>query len=213
MRQLSPPCQSETVWSLTLLERRMAIPVNNGRQAGIWMKLHPGAVVLSSLFLVWMISPIILLLYLHFLRRSKRRNSWEQRTGVPVLVHWKWIRLGTMSLQVRSLASLSGLRVRCCHELWCSRRPGLDPALLWLWCRPAAIAQIRPLAWEPPYATGAAVKRQRKKGKKGERDECCRYSWTNRFQELEVAKCHPTPSSERLLCQDLSQGVSTLVMR
>ena len=24
-----------------------------------------------------------------------------------------------------------------------------DPALLWLWCRPAAVAPIRPLAWEP----------------------------------------------------------------
>ena len=37
--------------------------------------------------------------------------------------------------------------------------PGLaqwvkDPALLWLWHRPAATAPIRPLAWEPPYAAG-----------------------------------------------------------
>ena len=32
-------------------------------------------------------------------------------------------------------------------------RHGLDLALLWLWCRPAATAPIRPLAWEPPYAT------------------------------------------------------------
>ena len=31
-----------------------------------------------------------------------------------------------------------------------------DPALLWLWRRPVATAPIRPLAWEPPYATGAA---------------------------------------------------------
>ena len=32
----------------------------------------------------------------------------------------------------------------------------LDPALLWLWCRPAAVALILPLAWEPPYAVGMA---------------------------------------------------------
>ena len=38
------------------------------------------------------------------------------------------------------------------------RRHGLDPALLWLWRRPAAIAPIRSLAWEPPYAEGAAPK-------------------------------------------------------
>ena len=46
------------------------------------------------------------------------------------------------------------------------RRYGLDVALLWLWCRPAATAPIRPLAWEPPYAVGAALKRQKTKQKK-----------------------------------------------
>ena len=34
--------------------------------------------------------------------------------------------------------------------------------LLWLWCRLVATALIRPLAWEPPYAAGAALKRQKK---------------------------------------------------
>ena len=45
-------------------------------------------------------------------------------------------------------------------------RRGSDPALLWLWRRPVAIALIRSLAWEPPYAVGAAqemAKRQKKK--------------------------------------------------
>ena len=36
-------------------------------------------------------------------------------------------------------------------------RWSLDLALPWLWCRPAAVALIRPLAWEPPYATGVAL--------------------------------------------------------
>ena len=35
-----------------------------------------------------------------------------------------------------------------------------DPMLLWLWRRMAATALIVPLAWEPPYAMGAALKRQ-----------------------------------------------------
>ena len=39
-------------------------------------------------------------------------------------------------------------------------RHGSDPALLCLWCRPAAVAPIRPLAWEFPYATGRALKRK-----------------------------------------------------
>ena len=42
-------------------------------------------------------------------------------------------------------------------------RFGLDPPLLWLWYRPAAVAPISPLAWEPPYAAGAALKSQKKK--------------------------------------------------
>ena len=41
-------------------------------------------------------------------------------------------------------------------------RRGLDPVLLWLWCRLAATAPIRPLAWEPPYASGVVLKRPKK---------------------------------------------------
>ena len=43
------------------------------------------------------------------------------------------------------------------------RRRSLDPALLRLRCRPAAVALIEPLAWEPPYASGVALKRQKDK--------------------------------------------------
>ena len=32
-------------------------------------------------------------------------------------------------------------------------------------CRPAAVAPIRPLAWEPPYATGVALEKTKKKKK------------------------------------------------
>jgi len=35
-------------------------------------------------------------------------------------------------------------------------RLGSDLALLWLWRRLVATAPIQPLAWEPPYAAGAA---------------------------------------------------------
>ena len=62
----------------------------------------------------------------------------------------------------------SGVAVSCGIGHRCSS----DPELLWLWCRPVATAPIRPLAWEPPYAAGAALekaKRQNdKKKKKGE---------------------------------------------
>ena len=42
-------------------------------------------------------------------------------------------------------------------------RRGLDPELLWLWCRPPSAAPIQPLAWKFPYAEGEALKRPKKK--------------------------------------------------
>ena len=59
------------------------------------------------------------------------------------------------------------------------RRRCSDPALLWLWCRPVATAPIGPLAWEPPYAAGAAQeiatttkkdKRKREREREGEKE-------------------------------------------
>ena len=49
------------------------------------------------------------------------------------------------------------------------RRCSSDLALLWLWLRPAVVAPIRPLAWEPPYATCEGLKRQKDKKKKKKR--------------------------------------------
>ena len=61
---------------------------------------------------------------------------------------------------VLSLALLSGLRILRCLEVWCrSKMQRIQRR------RPAATALIRPLAWEPPYATGSAVERQKDKKK------------------------------------------------
>ena len=42
------------------------------------------------------------------------------------------------------------------------RRLNSDPMLMWLWCGPAATVPIRPRAWEPPCAAGAALKKLKK---------------------------------------------------
>ena len=52
--------------------------------------------------------------------------------------------------------------MRCGIGLRC----GSDPTLLWLWCRPAAPAPVQPLAWEPPYAMGVVLNRQKTKKEK-----------------------------------------------
>ena len=61
------------------------------------------------------------------------------------MAQWKQIQLVSMRMQVLSLASLSGLRIQRCRELW---------------HRLAATAPVHPLVWEPPYASGAALKKQ-----------------------------------------------------
>ena len=80
--------------------------------------------------------------------------DWE----VLIVAQWKQIRLGIMRWQLWSLASRSGLRIRCCVSCGVGCRHGSDLALLWLWCGPVAAAPIGPLAWEPPYAASAAPK-------------------------------------------------------
>ena len=51
------------------------------------------------------------------------------------------------------------------------RRRGSDPVLLWLWCRPVTTAPIRPLAWEPPHAAGAALEKAKRQKKRKEKEK------------------------------------------
>jgi len=76
--------------------------------------------------------------------------------GVPAVAQQKRIWLVSMRTLVWS-------GIWCCHECSVGHRYSSDPALLWLWQRPAAIALIWLLAWELPYASGVALKRQKKK--------------------------------------------------
>ena len=75
----------------------------------------------------------------------------------------QWKQSVETRLQVQSLASLSGLRIQGCGV---GHRRSSDLALLWLWQRLAAVALIQPLAWEPPYVSGIALKKGKKKKKK-----------------------------------------------
>ena len=94
-----------------------------------------------------------------FVQNVQNRQIHRDRKGVPIMAQQKWIWLVSMRTQVRSLASLSGLRIWCCESCGVGCRRGSDPVLLWLWRRPAAISPIGPLAWELPYAGGVALKR------------------------------------------------------
>ena len=70
-----------------------------------------------------------------------------------------------MKTQVPSLASLSGLRIRRCREVWCRSQTQLRFGIAMAVMQANSTAPIQPLAWEFPHA---ALKRQKKQKKKNQ---------------------------------------------
>ena len=64
-------------------------------------------------------------------------------------------------MQVRSLASLNGLRIQYCGKLQCRVQKRLGSRVAVAVAKASAAALIRILAQEPPHATGMAVKRKK----------------------------------------------------
>ena len=96
------------------------------------------------------------------------KTKHKKQTGVPIVVQQKQIQLGTMSFRVQSLSLLSGLRIRHCHELWCGSQMQLGS------CTAVAVVYAggySSLAWEPPYAAGAALEKAKRQIKKKKRKE------------------------------------------
>ena len=107
----------------------------------------------------------------------------------------------------------SGIAMSCGAD----RRCGLDPALLWLWCRLAATAPIPPLAWELPYATGVALKRQKEKKKKKKKILHYATAWMNlesdKLSEISQAqedKIHMIPHGRLILFKILAISMDSV---
>ena len=92
-----------------------------------------------------------------------------------------------MRMRVQSLASLSVLKIHCCRELW---------------NKLAAAAPIGPLAWEPPCAVGAALRKKKKKKEK--RKKVLEFLlWHSRISGTSAAPGHrfnPQPSIVNWSC-------------
>ena len=72
-------------------------------------------------------------------------------------------------------------------------RHGSYLELLWLWCRPAAIAPIRFLAWVLPYAAPAALKRPKEKKKKKEKRKSKEKKKTERKEKQRPTRWQTNP--------------------
>ena len=76
----------------------------------------------------------------------------ELHNGVPVVAQWL--------ANPTSIHEDTGLIPGLAH--WVKNS---DPSLLWLWHKLAATVLNGPLAWEPPYAEDAALKKTKQKNK------------------------------------------------
>ena len=97
------------------------------------------------------------------LAMKSRSPQWNVSFGVPVVAH----QVKNLTSIYEDAISIPGLAqwVEDLSFLWAVVLVwdvAWIPSLLWLWYRPAAAALIWPLAWELPYALGAALKATKK---------------------------------------------------
>ena len=98
-------------------------------------------------------------------------NTPGKKIGVPFIAQWFKNPTRILRMQVWSLASLSGLRIQHYCELWCRLQTWLRSRVAVPVVKLAAVALIRTLVWELPYALGAALKSKGKKKKKKEKEK------------------------------------------
>ena len=127
-----------------------------------WSKLQSWEVISSSIFnfyyinlqIACFLNPPRSNIFIYSttkLSRGVTRNKWKIYIGVPIVVQ--------LLMNHEVSGSIPGLAqwVKDLALPWAVRgvgyRHGSDLALLWLWPRPVVTTPIRPLAWEPPYAT------------------------------------------------------------
>ena len=81
---------------------------------------------------------------------------------VPVVA--QWLTNPTKNHEVEGLIpGLAQWRSIVAMSCGVGCRHGSDPMLLWLQRRPAAVAEIGPLAWDSPYAAGVALEKTTQK--------------------------------------------------
>ena len=109
--------------------------------------------------LLWALPGMTLSLRWKKVKRKKKRQFHSSHCGSSITkhtsIHEDLSSIPSLTQWVKdSVLSMShGVSCRCSS----------DPKLLWLWCRPVATARFQPIARELSYATGAALKWQKKK--------------------------------------------------
>ena len=90
---------------------------------------------------------------------------FKSASGVPVVAQQKWIWLVSMRMWVQSLASLSGLKSRHCHELWCRFQMWLGSCVAVAMVQATAVATINPPSLETSICHRCGPENTKKKKK------------------------------------------------
>ena len=92
------------------------------------------------------------------------------------MAQWRQIQLGAMRLWVRSLVLLSGLRIQCCHGLWCGSQMRLRSGV-------AVAAQAG--SWTPSLRTSIyhGCSPKKKKGQKRQKKTKTKNYLRNKYLE------------------------------
>ena len=111
-----------------------------------------------------------------FVKCRDKRVKWKlfERSYVMELPSWlSGLRTPLVSTRMRvwSLASLGGLRIRRCRELWCRLQTWFRSHIAIAVAVAVAVAVVQAgscssvltLAWELPYAAGAAIKKKKER--------------------------------------------------
>ena len=85
--------------------------------------------------------------------------------GVLIVVQQKQIQLVSIRMRVRSLASINGLRIHRCHELWCRSKTWLRSCVAVAVAYASSSSSDSTPSLGTSYAMGVALKSKKKKKK------------------------------------------------
>ena len=115
--------------------------------------------------------------------------------GILVMVQWKWIWLGTMKLQVRSLVLLSGLRIWRFGELWRRSQTRLGSCVAVV--KASSYSSDSTPSLETSIRRGCSSKKQQQKSE-------CRFNPWALLSGLRIQCCHELCRAAAALIQLLA---------
>ena len=92
--------------------------------------------------------------------------------------------------RIHEWASLRGLRIRCCHELWCRSQTQLQSRIALAVMQASSYSSYSTPAWELPYAASAVLRNKQTKLQQESKLHC----WGQQGYPNSLQRTHPVRS-------------------